>query len=110
MAIRERGQWGYLIIWEYRVRAGMEKRFEKVYRSDGDWPRLFSQHESYIGTELIHNLKSARTYVTLDFWLSQAAYDEFQEQHSAEYNALDEKCEPMTESELEIGRFVRVVG
>lgn len=110
MAIRERGPWGYLIIWEYRVRAGMEKRFEKAYGSDGDWAQLFIQDQSYMGTELIHNLKPARTYVTLDFWVSQAAYDEFREQHLAQYKALDEKCEPMTESEREIGRFVRVAG
>ncbi len=110
MAIRDHGPWGYLIIWEYRVRAGMEKRFEKVYKSDGDWAQLFSQHQSYMSTELIHNLKAARTYLTLDFWESQAAYEEFRGQHLTEYKALDEKCEEMTEHEREIGRFVRVGG
>jgi len=109
LAIREHVPWGYLIIWGYRVRAGMEKRFEMVYKSDGDWAHFFSQHQSYMGTELIHDLKSTRSYVTLDFWASQAAYEEFREQHLAEYKALDEKCEPMTESEREIGRFVRVL-
>jgi hypothetical protein len=111
-ASRKRGEWGYLIMWEFQVRARMEKRFEKEYGPAGGWVRLFMQDESYIGTELIHNLKNEnfenRTYATLDFWTSQEAYDGFREQHLAEYRALDQKGQEMTESEREMGRFVRV--
>jgi hypothetical protein len=100
-------------MWEFQVRLGMGKRFEKEYGSRGGWARLFTQDESYIRTELIHYLKSEdskgkRIYVTLDFWTSQAAYDAFREQHLAEYRALDQKCHDMTEREREMGRFVRV--
>jgi heme-degrading monooxygenase HmoA len=100
-------------MWEFQVRAGMEKRFEKVYGSDGDWARFFRQDDSYVGTELIHDLKGEDlkgepTYVPLDFWTSQRAYDAFRKQHLAKYKALDQKCQEMTESEREIGRFVRV--
>jgi heme-degrading monooxygenase HmoA len=104
----KRGEWGFLIIWEFQVRAGMEKRFEQVYGAEGDWARLFEQDESYIATELIHDLKGSKTYVTLDFWTSQEAYDAFRKRQRTKYKALDEKCEKMTESEREIGRFARV--
>jgi hypothetical protein len=97
--------WGYTIIWEFGVRPGMARRFEKMYGAKGDWARLFSQDESYAGTELI---RSGRTYLTLDFWTSQEAYNEFRKEHRVEYSALDGKCEAFTESEREIGRFVRV--
>jgi heme-degrading monooxygenase HmoA len=100
--------WGYLIMWEFQVRAGMEKRFEKIYGAEGGWARLFHQDDSYIGTELIHHFNSENTYVTLDFWTSSEAYDKFRKQHLAKYKALDRKCEALTESEREIGRFVRV--
>ena len=105
---RKRGEWGYLIMWEFRVRPGMEKRFEKIYGSDGDWARLFIQDESYFGTDLIHSLNGERTYITLDFWKSRQAYDEFRKRHLAKYEVLDQQCEDLTESEREIGRFVRV--
>jgi len=105
---RKRGEWGYLIMWEFQVRPGMEKRFEKIYGSDGDWARLFIQDESYIGTDLIHSLDGKRTYMTLDFWKSQKAYDDFRKRQLAKYKILDQQCEDLTESEREIGRFVRV--
>jgi heme-degrading monooxygenase HmoA len=101
-------KWGYLIMWEFQVREGMEKRFEKIYGSEGHWARLFAQDESYIGTELIHHFNSTRSYATLDFWTSQEAYDKFRKQRLADYKALDESCEDLTESEREVGTFVRV--
>jgi hypothetical protein len=105
---RKRGEWAYLIMWEFQVRPRMEKRFEKIYGSDGDWVRLFIQDESYFGTDLIHSLDGARTYATSDFWRSQQAYDKFRKRYLAKYRALDQQCEDLTESEREIGRFVRV--
>ena len=44
----------------------------------------------------------------MDFWTSQQAYDEFLKRHLSKYEALDYKCEDLTESEQEIGKFVRV--
>ncbi len=95
-------------MWEFQVREGMKKRFEQGYGSDGAWARLFEQDGSYIGTELILDLKASGTYLTLDFWTSQEAYDAFRKKHLAKYKALDQMCQEMTESEREIGRFVRV--
>jgi heme-degrading monooxygenase HmoA len=94
-------------MWEFQVQEGMEKRFELVYGAKGDWARFFGPDDAYIGTELVHD-KGERTYVTLDFWTSQKAYDEFRKRHLAKYKALDRKCQEMTETEREIGRFVRV--
>ena len=85
----------------------METRFERVYGPHGDWVQLFAQDGAYIKTELVHESNSA-SYLTLDFWASEAAYDAFRKQHGAEYRALDLKCEGMTENEQEIGRFVRL--
>ena len=106
-------QSGYLVIWEFQVRSGMKKRFEKMYGPEGEWARCFKQNASYIGTDLIHHLKARklkgnRGYLTLDFWTSRKAYDKFRKAHRAEYKALDQRCEKMTESEREVGRFVRV--
>ena len=104
---RSRKEWGFLVIWQFQIREGMEKRFEKTYGPYGDWVQLFAQDDAYVTTELIHRLDS-RSYLTLDFWKSETAYDAFRKQHRAEYTALDLKCEGMTENEREIGRFVRV--
>jgi|HubBroStandDraft_4_1064222.scaffolds.fasta_scaffold234247_1 hypothetical protein len=100
-------KWGYLVIWEFRVRPGMEKRFEEVYGSEGDWVRLFLRDKEFIGTELIRNLKGFGGYLTLDFWMSQTGYESFRARHAADYEVLDASCEALTESERELGSYVR---
>jgi hypothetical protein len=52
---RTRAQWGFVIMWEFKVRREMEKRFEEAYGSEGDWAELFGQDEAYVGTELIRH-------------------------------------------------------
>jgi len=104
---RGRTKWGFLVIWQLQVRAGMEKRFEKIYGAQGDWVQLFTRDHAYIATELLREPNST-SYLTLDYWTSKAAYDAFRKQHRAEYKAIDLMCAGMTTDECEVGRFVKV--
>jgi heme-degrading monooxygenase HmoA len=98
----------YLTIWEFRVRAGCESQFEAVYRPNGEWVQLFVQAQGFIKTELNHDLNDPRRYLTLDYWSSKEAYETFREQYRAEYTALDQRCEGLTERETAVGIFERV--
>ena len=62
--------WGYVTVWEFRVRPEAFEVFERIYGPDGDWVRLFQTAEGYVTTELNRDLRQAGRYVTLDFWTS----------------------------------------
>jgi len=47
-------------------------------------------------------------YLTMDFWESRGAYEEFMAVHRAEYEAIDAKGEQMTVKERRIGWFEMV--
>jgi heme-degrading monooxygenase HmoA len=100
--------WRFVVIWEFQVRPGQEESFTRAYGPHGAWAQLFRKDEAYIGTELIRDLK-AGSYLTLDFWTSQEAYDSFRVRNAAEYKAIDAECENMTESEREVGRYSRTI-
>jgi len=108
MAIAKTHSWAYVAIWEFRVRPRMKKRFLAAYGPEGEWAKLFRQDKRYIGTQLIQDLKARRTYMTVDFWTSQAAYENFRRRHASEYEAIDARCESLTESEREVGSYVKV--
>jgi heme-degrading monooxygenase HmoA len=95
----------YVIVWEFRVRPGMQRQFEEACGFHGEWVRLFRQDPAYIRTELIQDVREARRYLTLDFWASEAAYEAFRENRKDEYKSIDARYEQMTESEREVGRF-----
>ena len=97
----EHDSWRYLVVWEFEVRPGCESEFEKVYGSTGDWVRLFRTANGFVRTELTRKGGSPRHYITLDFWRSEEAYEEFRHQHQQEYAAIDRRCEGLTQHEVE---------
>ncbi|MGA8151064.1 MAG: antibiotic biosynthesis monooxygenase family protein [Terriglobales bacterium] len=106
---QENAEWRFVVIWEFKVRPDQEGSFERTYGVNGAWAQFFRKDEAYIGTELIRDLKEARTYLTLDFWRSQEAYDAFRARHAEEYGKIDKECESLTEGEREVGRYNRTV-
>ena len=98
--------YGFLVIWQFRVRPGMESTFERIYGPHGDWVTLFQTGDGYLQTDLNRSLEDKQVYVTLDFWSSQDAYDRFRTANTAAYKEIDARCETLTEGEVEIGRFV----
>jgi len=100
-------EWEFVVVWEFRVRPDAKERFEMVYGPHGEWAALFAQSHDFVRTELVRDPADLLLFRTLDYWTSRAAYDNFRELHAADYNAIDARCEAMTETEVEIGRFDR---
>jgi heme-degrading monooxygenase HmoA len=98
-------QSGLIIIWEFRVRRGKQREFERIYGSDGEWAEFFSAGKGYLGTELIRDEVVPLRFFTLDFWKSQAAYELFKKKYRAEYRQIDKRCESLTQKENLIGYF-----
>ena len=100
-----------VIIWEFRVAAGKRREFEGAYGPLGQWARFFgsTKNNGYIETQLIRDAAIPTRYLTLDFWTSLQAYDRFKKENKAEYEAIDQRCESLTEREREVGRFQCVV-
>jgi len=107
---RARSQSCFVIAWEFRVRPGKRRAFEKAYGVDGDWAKFFRSGKGYICTELIRDLETPLRYLTLDFWASREAFDRFKKENRAEYHAIDQKCGSLTEKERRIGQFETVGG
>lgn len=95
----------HVILWEFRVRRGHEQEFERAYGPRGFWAELFRRGEGYMGTELLRDLSEPGRYFTIDRWGSQAAFESFRSRHLSEYEAIDRRCEAMTESETQVGSF-----
>lgn len=98
---------GHVILWEFRVKPGCEAAFEAAYGSEGDWARLFRRDPGYRGTELLR-VATARGYITIDRWVSRAAFETFQRKHRKDYDALDRMLSKLTERETPLGSLTRV--
>lgn len=98
----------YTLVWAFLVNAEHEAAFRQAYGSDGDWARLFRRSAGYRGTELLTREGDKQRYLTIDSWSSRADYEAFHAAWHAEYQALDQVCEALTEQETFIGAFASV--
>jgi len=89
------------ILWSYRVRPGAAEDFERVYGPAGDWAALFSRAEGWLGTELYRG--PGDSWLTVDRWRSEAAFEAFMAAHRVDYEALDRATEGWTIEELRLG-------
>ncbi len=57
----------FVALWEFEVKPGCEKRFEKACGPAGDWARLFRRGSNYRETRLLRDPTRPEMYLTLDF-------------------------------------------
>jgi heme-degrading monooxygenase HmoA len=95
----------FVALWEYEVKPGYEKRFEKAYGPDGGWVRLFQGDSHYQETRLVRDAFRRGVYLTMDFWNSREAYEEFMATHRDEYKAPDAAGKELTSNERRLGWY-----
>jgi heme-degrading monooxygenase HmoA len=95
----------FLILWEFEVKPGCEQSFESAYGPEGAWAQLFRRDPGYLKTLLLKDPSRSRTYLTLDFWHSESAFQSFHRANYEAYLALDRSTEALTSRESLLGSF-----
>ena len=98
----------YIIVWEFKAKAGCEAAFEQAYGPQGAWVNLFEKGEGFLGTELLQDTAEPGWYITIDRWATQAAFEEFRRRWAGDYEAVDARCAAWTENETALGSFATV--
>lgn len=96
------------IVWEFQVKPGREEEFELFYNGEGLWAMLFRKSPDYFGTKLMRDVNTSGRYITVDKWETPDAFAEFKKTMEFEYNAIDGKCEELTDSERLAGVFEEI--
>jgi len=58
----------FLVLWEFEVKPGCEKRFERVYGPGGDWDSCFAAIRHHAGSHLFRDTVKPRAYLTAEYW------------------------------------------
>ncbi|MFZ1809119.1 MAG: antibiotic biosynthesis monooxygenase [Cyclobacteriaceae bacterium] len=95
----------FTYVWEYCVKPEHQDAFEHAYGPHGDWIQLFKKGMGHVATELHQDINNTNRFVTVDYWISKEAFDNFKIQFHEEFKALDKRFEVYTISEKHIGDF-----
>ena len=95
----------YEIVWEFEVKPEKVEVFEALYGPEGDWACLFGRADGYVETRLLRDTARPTLYLTIDRWLSRAAYEAFVRAAGPAYAALDRRGDALTVRERRLGAF-----
>lgn len=95
----------YVILWQFKAKPSLKKKFEMSYASNGPWTDLFQKSAGYLGTELLQQPDQGSTYLTIDSWNTKQEYQQFMMAYKTHYERLDTRLEELTESEAFLGEY-----
>lgn len=95
----------FIIIWKYKIKYEHIIDFERLYGEEGDWVKLFNKYDDYIKTELLKDCSDTESYITIDYWKSKEAYQNFKRTAAAPTNEIDKLGEKLTLQETYLGEI-----
>lgn len=95
----------FVVIWKFKPKKGLEAEFEETYGPHGEWVKLFSNVNDYMGTSLLKEIEGENIYLAIDRWKSKEAFESFKLRFFEEYHAIDLQCKSLTEYEQIVGEF-----
>src|SRR5262245_47001394 len=64
------------ILWQFDVRKGREKDFERFYGADGDWTLVNRHSRSYLGSSFLRDQTQSTRYMLIEYWSEMLVYEE----------------------------------
>ena len=93
------------VVWEFLVRPSALDAFQRAYRPNGVWYRLFQSYPGYRGTILLRDRRHPRRFITVDVWARESDRERMLTDAKPQYVAIDRRLTALTEHEHEIGIF-----
>lgn len=90
------------VIWELKVKYKDREKFETFYDPKGEWVRFFQKASGYEGTEVLESGEGDNTFLVIDEWQSEEAFNTFIQSRKAEYALLEEKANAATRTRKRI--------
>lgn len=90
------------------MRADRLEAFLAAYGPGGAWDEFFRGSRGFLGTELLRDEKDPRRCLTIDRWVTAAAYEECRWARGEAYDALDLACASLSERESRLGTFTLI--
>lgn len=93
------------IVWQFEVKAGSEREFERFYGVDGEWTAINRHSRSYLGTSFLRDQTRSTRYLVLEYWSEMVVYEQHKEYKSDEIDLLITRRNDLVASVEPLGVF-----
>lgn len=92
----------FQVIWELKVKFKERDKFEVFYDAKGEWVKFFSKSPDYEGTEVLESGEGDGTFLVIDEWASEEAFQAFIQANKLAYDQLEEKAKSASRTKKRI--------
>lgn len=92
----------FQVIWELKVKFKERDKFEAFYDTKGEWVKFFSKSPNYEGTEVLESGEGDGTFLVIDDWASEEAFQAFIQANKPAYDQLEEKAKSASRTKKRI--------
>jgi hypothetical protein len=89
-------------VWRYEVATDVREEFEREYGPGGSWARLFAASPGFVATSLYVEVGSPASYLTVDRFADDQAWQQFRSEHDTAYQELGERLGHLTIAQEEL--------
>lgn len=93
------------VVWQFDVKKGREREFEKLYGVDGDWTALNRQTRSYLGSAFLRDQAQSSRYLLTEYWSEMVVYEEHRTSRSALIESIEARRAELVETVQPLGIF-----
>lgn len=93
------------IVWQFDVRPGSEREFERFYGADGEWTALNRRSRSYLGSSFLRDQNRDSRYLVIEYWSEMVVYEQHKSYQSDEIATLNTSRNALVASAEPVGVF-----
>ncbi|PYQ79268.1 MAG: hypothetical protein DMG01_09225 [Acidobacteria bacterium] len=93
------------VVWQFDVRSGKEKEFEKFYGVDGEWTAMNRHSRSYLGTSFLRDQSRTTRYMVIEYWSEMLVYEEHKSYRRDQLETLEKQQQALVTSVEPLGLF-----
>lgn len=93
------------VVWQFLVKPGREREFERLHGADGEWTALARRSRSFIGSSFLRAVVEPQHYLVVEYWSEMVVYEKHQADFGDEITSLEAQREEMVEAVTPLGLF-----
>lgn len=93
------------VVWQFEIRQGAEKDFERFYGADGEWTKVSRRSRSFLGSSFLRDIAVETRYLLVEYWGEMVVYEKHLADFDDEMKTLEEQRQRFVERMETVGVF-----
>jgi quinol monooxygenase YgiN len=93
------------VVWQFQVKPGQQKAFEKLYGADGEWTSLGRRSRSFLGSSFLRDQANDRQYLLIEYWSEMVVYEQHRKSIVNDLRTLEKQRETYCDAIVPLGIF-----